>query len=70
MAHRQRRDKGEKCDIGDGDCCGNCCDSCCDGSVGSGGTALPMTYDGGSAMMNGAPMGGCANCGPNAAPDL
>ncbi|MGE5192331.1 MAG: hypothetical protein ACM3U2_07485 [Deltaproteobacteria bacterium] len=65
--HRhRRRDKGERCEIGDGDCCGNCCDPCCDGSVGSGPAipTAPMTYNGGSAMLNGAPAtGGCATCG-------
>jgi hypothetical protein len=60
--NRHRHAKGERCDIDNGDCCGNCCDGCCDGSVGSG-PSLPMTYDG--AMMNGASMGGCTNCGPN-----
>jgi hypothetical protein len=68
--HRNRRsDRAEKCNIEDGGvggCCDSCCESCCDGSGGTGPTlpSSPMTYDNGSAMLHGAPMGGgCAACG-------
>ncbi len=56
--HRHRDDDDDRCVIGDG----NCCDPCCDGSMSScpAMPGAPMTYDGGSAMMNGT---GCATCG-------